>query len=281
MIDLNKIKYFQVVAQEESITKACKKLPISQPALSLQIKALETELGVQLFERIGKTLRLSKAGYDLLERSQALDDWVRETLEVIKSNDSISGVVKIGTYSTVSSLLLLRPISKMLKKFPDLCFKFDFSPHDQIVEKLEKNKIDMAIITKSGGVLKEESYFKAAYIPVISSHLNYSKETPWVIFPRDEDFIRARGYYDKLIKSKNIVVESVDLKTLRELCIAGAGATILPNFMVAKDLESGKLKEIPTNKKNCPETLYLYSNLKRKPPREISVVLENIKTLRD
>ncbi|PKL03461.1 MAG: LysR family transcriptional regulator, partial [Spirochaetae bacterium HGW-Spirochaetae-9] len=62
------LKYFQVVAQENHITRASQKLNIAQPALSYSIARLESDLGVQLFDRVGRQIILNDCGRKLLER---------------------------------------------------------------------------------------------------------------------------------------------------------------------------------------------------------------------
>ncbi|SPK75785.1 HTH-type transcriptional regulator CatR (plasmid) [Cupriavidus taiwanensis] len=80
-MELRHLRYFQVVAQELNVTRAAARLHMAQPPLSRQIRQLEEEIGVALFDRIGRGLRLTEAGRFLLEQSTQLTQRVEETIE--------------------------------------------------------------------------------------------------------------------------------------------------------------------------------------------------------
>ncbi|MDX3906848.1 MAG: LysR family transcriptional regulator [Pigmentiphaga sp.] len=83
-MDLRQLRYFQTVAQEMNVTRAAEKLHMAQPPLSRQIRALEEELGVPLFERAGRSLRLTEAGRFLLEHSLQLTSRLQEIIEATR-----------------------------------------------------------------------------------------------------------------------------------------------------------------------------------------------------
>lgn len=83
-MDVKQLRYFQAVAQEMNVTRAAEKLHMAQPPLSRQIRALEDELGVLLFERTGRSLRLTEAGRFLLEHSLQLTARFQEIAEATR-----------------------------------------------------------------------------------------------------------------------------------------------------------------------------------------------------
>ena len=93
-MDLRTLRYFIVVAQERNITHAAEALSMSQPPLSLQMKSLEEELGVQLFVRGKRSLTLTAEGEQLLLRAHQILDLTEKTQQEIKTmRDGMSGTV--------------------------------------------------------------------------------------------------------------------------------------------------------------------------------------------
>ncbi|WP_439687971.1 HTH-type transcriptional regulator CatR [Cupriavidus oxalaticus] len=80
-MELRHLRYFQVVAQEMNVTRAAERLHMAQPPLSRQIRQLEEEVGVALFDRVGRGLRLTEAGRFLLEQTTQLTQRLEETIE--------------------------------------------------------------------------------------------------------------------------------------------------------------------------------------------------------
>lgn len=95
-MEMRQIRYFQCVAQELSFTKASQRLHIAQPPLSRQIRQLEEELGVQLFERLGRSIRLTDAGKFFFDKtmqlSTRLDDVVVATRRIAESGKKWFGI---------------------------------------------------------------------------------------------------------------------------------------------------------------------------------------------
>ncbi|WP_304413091.1 LysR family transcriptional regulator [Cupriavidus sp. amp6] len=80
-MELRRLRYFHTVAQELNVTQAAERLHMAQPPLSRQIRQLEEEVGVALFDRVGRGLRLTEAGRFLLEQTMLLTKRLEETIE--------------------------------------------------------------------------------------------------------------------------------------------------------------------------------------------------------
>ena len=113
--DWNHIRAFVATAETGSLSGAARKLELTQPTLSRQIAALEQDLGVMLFERVGRSLELTDAGRELLSHSKAMDDAAnRVSLSALGQAHSIEGKVRI-TATDVLSTYNLPPVLERLR----------------------------------------------------------------------------------------------------------------------------------------------------------------------
>lgn len=142
--------YFLAVAREQNITAAAESLHISQPALSTQLKALETELGKQLLIRGVKGSRkviLTEEGLILRKRAEEMISLMRRTEEEITgSNETITGNVFIGTGETEIVRLFAQVAKKMQQKYPDVRYHISSGNAEYVLEYLDKGLIDFGLL---------------------------------------------------------------------------------------------------------------------------------------
>lgn len=114
-INFNHLYYFLTIAREGSIVKASKKLHITQPALSHQLKILEDDLGKKLFDRIGKRLRINHHGESVKEYANKIFRYSEEMIEFVNSSNHESiKIVKVGTVPWVPKELVYKFIKKLI-----------------------------------------------------------------------------------------------------------------------------------------------------------------------
>ncbi|WP_029192887.1 LysR family transcriptional regulator [Paenibacillus harenae] len=144
-MDMRQLKYFLTAAQEGQVTRAAKRLNMEQPPLSRQLKLMEEELGVKLFNRNGKGLKLTPSGELLKRKAEALlqqfDDSIRE---VKGMEEGVRGVLSIGSVVSCISLLPER-IKHFREKYPQVTFKISEGDHFYLGEQLEKRAIDLIV----------------------------------------------------------------------------------------------------------------------------------------
>lgn len=130
------LEYFRKVAETESFTKAAEQLFISQPALSRSIKFLENELGVPLFERKGRILKLNHYGEIFLEKVEESISALEEGKTLLKELvDPFTGTIRISFIHTLGNNLVPELISKFQKKYINMLI-FNY-----IKEMLEQSSI--------------------------------------------------------------------------------------------------------------------------------------------
>ena len=146
-MDIKQLRYFTAIAEEGQITSAARRLHIAQPPLSQALKALETELGVQLFERIPSGIRITDAGALLLQRSYQITNMLDTIAEEMASfQGGREGILKIGTVSSSGSVLIDENFLAFREHYPKVKFNLYEGNSFQIMEYLEKGIIEIGIV---------------------------------------------------------------------------------------------------------------------------------------
>ena len=144
------LEYFLAVAREQNITAAAESLHISQPALSTQLKALETELGKQLLIRGVKGSRkviLTEEGMILRKRAEEMISLMRRTEEEITgAGETIAGNIFIGTGETETVRLFAQVAKKLQQKYPDIRYHISSGNAEHVLEYLDKGLIDFGLL---------------------------------------------------------------------------------------------------------------------------------------
>ena len=149
-MELRLLEYFLAVAREQNITAAAESLHRSQPALSTQLKAMETELGKQLLIRGVKGSRkviLTEEGMILRKRAEEILSLMRRTEEEISnSNETIAGNVFIGTGETEIVRLFAKVAKKLQQKYPDIRYHISSGNAEHVLDYLDKGLIDFGLL---------------------------------------------------------------------------------------------------------------------------------------
>ena len=146
-MELRILRYFLMITKTENITKAAELLHITQPTLSRQIRELEDELGIPLFERDARKIRLTQEGMLLKERAEEILELADKTVSDLKaSNESLSGVIRIATGLMHSTVLLSRMMSAFRKQYPGVLFEVLTSTAETSRYQLERGLIDFGVM---------------------------------------------------------------------------------------------------------------------------------------
>jgi LysR family nitrogen assimilation transcriptional regulator len=146
-MELRELRNFTQVARAGSVSRAAAELRLAQPALSRQIKKLEQELGVALFTRHGRGVRLSAAGSLLLERAEAIAQLVHETGEEIKDNRSPArGRFTLGLPPAAGRLLISPFAAQFQKNWPQTTLHMREGVASSLLEWLIDKRLDLALM---------------------------------------------------------------------------------------------------------------------------------------
>ena len=167
-MELRQLKYFKAACELQNFSEAARALFISQSTLSQQIKQLEDELDVLLFDRIGKRVVPTEAGLAFLPyAAKALYD-AEDGKQIIRDLKGIeTGVLHIGvTYSM--SPLLIAALTRFTKTYPKVKVDISFATSEELLERLEANHLDFVLSFKPEGT--SEGF---ETLPLFSSRLNF------------------------------------------------------------------------------------------------------------
>jgi len=147
-MELYQLKGFARVARGGTLTKAAEELNITQPALSSQIKALEKEFGVQLFERRGRGLALTAAGRTLLPRAEQLLELVGHAArELSEANALKSGVLHIGTNDSNCLYVLPELLARYKADYPGIRIRLSNSHSSVVASWVLDGTVEIGIVT--------------------------------------------------------------------------------------------------------------------------------------
>ena len=245
-MELKQLEYFQMTSRLKNITRAAKRLSVSQPNITVAIKKLEAELGIQLFERSQKQLSLTPEGAVFLNRiEQALRNIQDAVLEVNDYKQLQKGTIKIGIPSMIGAYLFPKIFSGFQKKFSHLDIKKKKKGSMSIRESLERDELDFGIVIISNAspslqLLPMSTNQVVACVP--DTHPLAQKDSfSWedihdidLIMLKEGSFIRnmiLQKLKDNNIKP-NIVLESNQIETIKGLISSNVGMAFLLDFIV-------------------------------------------------
>ncbi len=272
-MELRHLTYFLAVASELNFTKAAEKLFISQPPLSRQIKELEEELGLKLFDRNNKKVSLTDAGkYFEKEIKELFLNLERIQLKTQKIAQNKSGDFCIGYTSSTFSYVISKLIQHLSALYPYVAFKlFEVSTLKQIAD-LEQGKLDLGILraplvsTKLHSKLWFEDTYSLVYNKQkldINSEDEISQLVNEVFVFFNKDY--APYYYNSLLEIcssfgfiPNVVHESNSIVSIIQLIKNGLGVSIVPSSL-SKSYASDSIGFIELTKVNLTTEVLLVS----------------------
>ena len=145
-MELRQLKYLVSIGEAGTFTAAAKQMYISQSALSQQVKSIEEELGVPLFDRSRNRLQFTEAGELLHQRAKRIVKEVDDAKTAIDELEQLyRGTLRIGVVQTVNAYLMPQVVSSFSSRFPNVCLKVHELSAPRLEEKLHSHELDMGI----------------------------------------------------------------------------------------------------------------------------------------
>ena len=246
-MDLKQLRYFSAVVEQGSISAAARALFMSQPPLSTQVRQLEKELGVRLFDREGHTLSLTPAGKLLYDRARDLLDTARSVESEMRSMGRDGGaVLRLGAVSSVCSSDLPGWLSAFWRERPEVKVELYEQNTYQLLEKLRARQLDLAVIRtpfSADGLecrlvrrekvlaVGEGRFFSAIPPDEQKLPLKALAEMPLIVYRRWMPPLSDRMRKEGLSPVFRCVCD--DARTAASLARTGAGVGVLPGSAAA------------------------------------------------
>ncbi len=146
-INLHQLHIFRSVAEHGSYSRAATALYLSQPGVSLQVKALEKSIGLPLFEKVGRTLHLTEAGRELLSYSERIFGLLEETRLVMEElGGGRRGTVKVAASTTAGIYIVPPALGAFHRIYPDVKLTLDVLNRFTVQKRLLDNEVDLAVM---------------------------------------------------------------------------------------------------------------------------------------
>lgn len=254
---LTQLSYMIAVAEAGNFTVAAEKVFVTQPTLSMQIQKLEDELGVQIFNRTKKPIRLTNVGEQILKQARNILAEAKRMDDIVAQEKGfIGGEFKLGILPTVMPTLLPMFLNTFINKHPKINLKIQELNTDSIINQLKEGKIDAGIAAtplKYDNIEERPLYYEpfVGYIPE-QHRLNKVEQLMQEDLQDENILVLEEGHcfrnqalsFCSLKKNNAFDLKSGSFETLINLSNEGLGMTLVPylNTLTLSRENKAKLK---------------------------------------
>jgi DNA-binding transcriptional LysR family regulator len=250
-----RLKVFRAVAEHLNFRKAAEQLFLTQPAVTLQIKALESDLGVRVFDRAGGKITLTRQGSVLLEYANKLANLASEAERQLGSDGSVSGELALGASTTIAQYVLPRLLGAFQNEYPKIQFSLQSGNTSEVVRWLLEGKVALGLIegpARERGV-RAEPFMEDELVLIMPPSFDSDRLSP-AQFLATNLLMREQGSgsrrvvemalekVDFKLKAFKKVMELDSTEAIKSAVEAGFGVGFVSRWAIAKELELGTLK---------------------------------------
>lgn len=258
-LNLNQLKAFYFAAKCASITLAAEKLFVTQPAVSMQIRALEIQYDVILFDRRKKKLVLTESGRKLYDFAEKIFGLVEQAELFLAGSAPRSGaILRIGSTKTLVRYRLAKHISKFRESYPAIQILIDEGSSSQMVRSVVEKRIDLAIVGRVEYSDEIEVIpFDGDELVLLAapSHPLARRDMVSIADLRHENLIlrengsAIRSVVERVLQDNGVecsaFLETGNVDFIKELVQMGNGIALIARMGVDRDVAAGRLTIIP------------------------------------
>jgi DNA-binding transcriptional LysR family regulator len=251
---MRQMRVFAAVARNLSFTRAARELHLTQPAVSQQVKLLEEEVGMPLFEHIGRKVHLAPAGAELLRYTEQAMELLRQANESLSAMRGLKrGVLKLGAVST-AKYFAPSLLSTFKPAYPEVTIQFAVGNREEIIQQLAANEIDLVIMGRPPRELETvaEPFAKHPLVLIASPrhplarkrHIKLSQLATESFLIREEGS-GTRASMERVFRERGVPIQvSMEVssnETIKQAVMADMGISFISSHTVGLELAAGKL----------------------------------------
>jgi len=251
-----RLKVFRAVAEHLNFRKAAEQLFLTQPAVTLQIKALESDLGVRLFDRTGGKITLTPPGSVLFDYANELASIAADAERQLGcSEGSVYGELVLGASTTIAQYVLPRLLGAFQSEYPRIQFSFHSGNTSEVVRCLLDGKVQLGLIegpARERGV-RTEPFMEDELVLIVPPLFETNRLRP-AQFLATSLLMREQGSGSRRVvelalgkagfklRAFKTVMELDSTEAIKSAVEAGLGIGFVSRWAIAKELELGTLK---------------------------------------
>ncbi len=289
-MEIRNLNAFLKVAALKNFTQAAKELGYAQSNISAQIAQLEQELGVPLFNRIGRQVSLTQFGEELLPYAQELCSTAVKIENLHKSEEFLGGTVRFGMTDSISELFLEESFLTYHKRFPHVQLEIVLDTTARLLERLRRGELDAACVITDPLPAAEWTIRKEIPVPIVavanpalaiskkkSVSLKELAEQKLVLMEADAPY--SVQFEQELLQQHleyNPVFRLQSAQTALRVVMRGAFVTVLPLYSVKAAAELGQVTVLNISQWKCLQSVQSVLHQSKVLTPQISGFLEEL-----
>lgn len=257
-MELRQLITFSKITQLKSFLKAAEDLGYAQSTITTQIQLLEKELGIKLFERIGRNMELTSKGLIFLEYAEKIINLSEEAKAAVADSDTPKGTLKIGVVESLCTIRLPEVLKYYHMKYPEVEVIIKIGTCSDLHNMLRNNTVDLIFIL--GELIKDPDLLSCMCyeeeMALLASPLNKLKgkknlklkdisSEPLILTEKGCSY---RGVFEEMFKAENLQphlgLEIGSIETIKTFVKNNLGITLLPVMTAQNELEKGELVKL-------------------------------------
>ena len=255
-MEFREITTFLQVAQHQSFSKAARQLGYSQAAVTIQIKQLENELGVHLFDRIGKQISLTHQGQVFYQYAISIQKDLAQARQAVSDSSELNGKLCLGTIESICASIFPELLSEYHRLYPEVTISIVTDSPDVLLERMNENAIDIVYLldrriydNRWHKTLErpEENIFVASPGHELAqadreSELDEVLQFPFLLTEKDASYRHMLEQYlaasDRSIRP---FLEIGSTEFIIHMLLKNTGISFLPEFTIRREVEQKRL----------------------------------------